>query len=64
MLEDRYDIYKLDTASPNPPKSRMLVIYTGGTFGMGADETGALVPFDFGLLLEKTPSLKSFSPCM
>ena len=61
MEEVKYDIFKLDTATPNPPKARMLIIYTGGTFGMGADETGALVPFDFGKLLEKTPSLKSFA---
>ena len=61
MAEVKYDIFKLDAATPNPPKARILIIYTGGTFGMGEDESGALVPFDFGELLEKTPSLKSFS---
>ena len=28
---------------------------------MGQDETGALVPFDFNTLIEKTPSLRQFS---
>ena len=61
MSEVKYDIFKLDTAAPDRPDSRIVVIYTGGTFGMGEDETGALVPFDFDTLLEKTPGLNSFS---
>jgi L-asparaginase len=61
MSEVKYDIFKLDTATPNPPAARIVVIYTGGTFGMGEDESGALVPFDFATLLEKTPGLSAFS---
>lgn len=51
----------LNTVAPDAPESKVLIIYTGGTFGMGQNESGTLVPFDFNTLLEKTPSLKSFS---
>ena len=56
-----YEIITLDTASPDSPEASVLLIYTGGTFGMGRDNNGALVPFDFRDLLEKAPSLKRFS---
>ncbi len=38
---------------------RILIIYTGGTFGMVRDESGSLAPFDFGQVVEKIPELKS-----
>lgn len=42
-------------------KSKVLVVYTGGTIGMIRDEeTGTLVPFDFEHLLDKVPELKQF----
>lgn len=42
-------------------KSKVLVIYTGGTIGMVRDpETGSLVPFDFEHILDKVPELKQF----
>ena len=56
-----YELITLDTAAPKSPKSRVLLIYTGGTFGMGVDEKGALVPFDFRDLVEKAPLLQNFS---
>lgn len=56
-----YEIITLDTASPDTPKSKVLLIYTGGTFGMGKDENGRLVPFDFRELLNKAPTLGNFS---
>ena len=56
-----YEIIQFDTAAPETPRARVLLIYTGGTFGMGKDETGALVPFDFKELLEKAPLLQNFS---
>ncbi len=38
---------------------RLLLIYTGGTIGMGRNpRTGALEPFDFNLLLERIPEMK------
>jgi len=56
-----YEIISLDTAAPDAPEANVLLIYTGGTFGMGEDENGALVPFDFRELLSKAPSLGRFS---
>jgi L-asparaginase len=56
-----YEIITLDTASPEAPESRVLLIYTGGTFGMGEDENGRLVPFDFHELLTMAPALGKFS---
>jgi L-asparaginase len=56
-----YEIVTLDTASPNTPESKIMLIYTGGTFGMGQDENGRLVPFDFRELLIKAPTLAKLS---
>ncbi len=56
-----YELITLDTAAPAAANDRVLLIYTGGTFGMGQDEHGALVPFDFHQLLEKVPALGHFS---
>ncbi len=55
-----YREIKIDTASPNAPQSSILLIYTGGTLGMVADENGTLVPFDFELILDHIPSLRTF----
>ncbi len=56
-----YELITLDTAAPREAEAKILLIYTGGTFGMGQDGNGALVPFDFHQLLEKVPSLAKFS---
>lgn len=37
----------------------ILIIYTGGTFGMVLDESGSLVPFNFGKVVDRIPELKS-----
>ncbi|MEQ9230538.1 MAG: asparaginase [Cyclobacteriaceae bacterium] len=37
----------------------VLIIYTGGTFGMAKDESGALAPFNFGKVIEHLPELKA-----
>jgi L-asparaginase len=50
----------IQTAS-GKPRSRILIIYTGGTFGMTYDQDGVLVPFDFSLILEQTPVLKNLA---
>ncbi len=43
-------------------KSKILLIYTGGTIGMKQDpENGALVPFNFDQILEEVPELKKFA---
>ena len=42
-------------------RSRILLIYTGGTIGMNRNpHTGALEPFDFEHLLLNVPELKQF----
>jgi L-asparaginase len=51
----------INTASPELPTSKVLIIYTGGTFGMVKDKSGSLVPFDFSLILEHLPTLRSLS---
>src|SRR5687768_6204602 len=51
----------INTALPQKPKGRILIIYTGGTFGMTYDGDGVLIPFDFGLILEHLPTLKNLA---
>jgi L-asparaginase len=51
----------INTASPELPTSKVLIIYTGGTFGMVKDKSGSLIPFDFSLILEHLPTLRSLS---
>lgn len=42
-----------------PRTGKVLLVYTGGTIGMGRNPlTGALEPFDFNLLLERIPEVK------
>ncbi len=42
-------------------RSKVLLIYTGGTIGMNRNpQTGALEPFDFEHLLVNVPELKQF----
>src|SRR5258706_9646321 len=50
----------INTAS-GKPRSRILIIYTGGTFGMTYDPDGVLVPFDFSLIIEHLPTLKNLA---
>ncbi len=52
---------KINTASPQKPKARVLIIYTGGTVGMTYDREGVLIPFDFSLILEHLPTLKNLA---
>ncbi len=51
----------INTATPGRPQSKVMIIYTGGTFGMAHDANGVLVPFDFSLILEHLPSLRNLS---
>jgi L-asparaginase len=49
----------INTAQPEKPKSKVMIIYTGGTFGMTHDSQGVLIPFDFSHILEQLPTLKN-----
>jgi L-asparaginase len=50
---------QINTALPGKARSRILIIYTGGTFGMMYDKDGVLIPFDFGSIMEHLPALKN-----
>lgn len=50
---------RINTAQPGKARSRILIIYTGGTFGMMYDKDGVLIPFDFASILEHLPALKN-----
>jgi L-asparaginase len=54
-----YTRQRINTATPGQPKSRVMIIYTGGTFGMSYNSSGILVPFDFSLILEHLPTLRN-----
>lgn len=49
----------INTALPGKAKSRVMIIYTGGTFGMTYDAAGVLIPFDFSLILQQLPALRN-----
>lgn len=57
----RYKTIQINTALPGKAKSRVMIIYTGGTFGMTYDAQGVLIPFDFGRILEQLPTLRNLS---
>ena len=50
--------YKIVNINKSGDRS-ILIIYTGGTFGMVMDESGALAPFNFGKVVDRIPELKS-----
>ena len=54
-----YKEQRINTATPGAPQARVMIIYTGGTFGMSYDSNGILVPFDFSLILEHLPTLRN-----
>src|SRR5690606_31876617 len=49
----------IDTALPGKPRARVLIIYTGGTFGMTYNQEGVLIPFDFSSILQQLPILRN-----
>jgi L-asparaginase len=52
-------LIRLNTAAPADPEASILILYTGGTFGMVYDaRLGALVPFDFNQALDFLPELR------
>lgn len=56
-----YKIVRLNTGLKTSKTSSVLIIYTGGTLGMAYDESGALVPFNFGQILEKIPIMSNMN---
>ncbi len=54
-----YKKININTALPGKAKSRVMIIYTGGTLGMTYDSAGVLIPFDFSLILEQLPVLRN-----
>lgn len=54
-----YKKIQINTATPEKTRSRIMIIYTGGTFGMTYDANGVLVPFDFSLILSQLPTLRN-----
>lgn len=55
----RYKKININTALPGTARSKVMIIYTGGTFGMLQNADGTLAPFDFSLILEHLPTLRS-----
>ncbi len=53
------NLKRVDLDSNGAPRARLLIIYTGGTFGMTHDKEGVLVPFDFVSIIEHLPTVKS-----
>lgn len=51
----------INTALPDQARSKILIIYTGGTFGMAYNAQGVLIPFDFSLILQHLPTLRSLA---
>ncbi len=54
-----YKIVNINTSAKSLPGASILIIYTGGTFGMVKDDSGALAPFNFGHVIERIPELKN-----
>jgi L-asparaginase len=51
----------LVNTSSEKTKSKILIVYTGGTFGMAHDKEGVLIPFDFASILEHLPTLRTMA---
>lgn len=49
----------INAALPGKTRARILIIYTGGTFGMMYNTEGVLVPFDFSSIIAHLPILKN-----
>jgi L-asparaginase len=52
-----YKIVNIQSATE--VKASILIIYTGGTFGMIYDDKGALKPFNFGKVIDRLPELRA-----
>lgn len=50
--------YKIININETGDRS-ILIIYTGGTFGMVQDASGSLAPFNFGKVVDRVPELRN-----
>lgn len=53
-----YKIVNIRTTAAVDPVDSILIIYTGGTFGMAYDDAGSLAPFNFGRVIDRVPELR------
>lgn len=51
----------INTAFPASAGSRVMIVYTGGTFGMTYNAEGTLVPFDFTHIMAHLPTLRGLA---
>lgn len=51
----------INMALSGKARAKVLIIYTGGTFGMMRNEQGVLAPFDFSNILEHLPTLRNLA---
>lgn len=49
----------INTSLQGNARAKVLIIYTGGTFGMMRNTQGVLAPFDFSNILEHLPTLRN-----
>ncbi|MFY0606132.1 MAG: asparaginase [Cyclobacteriaceae bacterium] len=56
-----YKIVNIRTTASVDPTDSVLIIYTGGTFGMAYDDSGSLAPFNFGRVIDLIPELKGLA---
>ena len=45
--------------SDGKARAKVLIIYTGGTFGMTHDKHGVLIPFDFASIIDHLPTIRN-----
>ena len=55
-----FNIIDIDNSGKGSSENSILIIYTGGTFGMAYDEHDALIPFNFKEILKNIPVLDKF----
>ncbi len=55
------DLEEIIIDTSDQPDSSVLIIYTGGTMGMGQNKSGILVSFNFQEILNRIPSLKTMN---
>ncbi len=51
----------INTALTGKARAKVLIIYTGGTFGMMRNEAGTLAPFNFSSIVEHLPTLRNLA---
>ncbi|NJN43178.1 MAG: asparaginase [Flammeovirgaceae bacterium] len=54
-----HKVISLKTVSSDKANARVMIIYTGGTFGMVRDSSGVLIPLDFSQIVEHLPTLRN-----